>query len=130
MGMPEDLRQLLITSGYTTPVFIADAPEKPDVCLVITATGGLSPVRTFNPSPATAPLVQMRAQLRARALTYGACDAIMTAAYAILSGFQQQTINGIVYGYGRAVQTPYYLGLDGASRPVIAVNFDVWRPET
>ena len=84
----------------------------------------------MNPLPKTAPVENRRVQLRARATTYAACDAIMTQAYGLLSGFQNKTANGTLYLYGRAVQTPYYLGLDGASRPVIAVNFDVWRPET
>jgi hypothetical protein len=130
MGMPEDLRTHLIANGITSSIFIAEAPEKPDQCAVITQTGGTGPTRTHSGTLANAPVTHLRAQLRVRGLTYAAADTLMTSIYALLSGLQNQVINGAMYYYGIPVQTPYYLGLDGASRPVIAVNYDVWRNET
>lgn len=130
MGLSEDLRALLMADGITTAIFVAEAPERPADCLVITATGGTGPLRTMSATPATAPVERVRAQLRARATTYAACDAIMTAVYSKLSGMGERVTGGWRYYDAVAVQTPYYLGLDGASRPVIAVNFDVLRNET
>lgn len=130
MGLSEDLRALLIADGITTSIFVAEAPERPANCLVITATGGLGPTRTMSALPAQAPVEHVRVQLRARATDYAACDAIMTAAYGKLSGMGERVTGGWRYYDVRPVQTPYYLGLDGASRPIIAVNFDVLRNET
>ena len=130
MGLCEDLRTQLIAGGMSAgSLFIAEAPEKPDTALAITASGGLGPTRTMSGQPATAPLEHLRVQCRARATTYVACDALMTQAYALLSGLGETVIGSRRYYYVRPVQPPYYLGLDGAARPVIAVNFDVQRKE-
>lgn len=130
MGLSEDVRTQLIAGGMTTSaLFVAESPEKPDTALAITATGGLGPTRTMSSAKADAPVERVRIQLRARATTYAACDALMTQAYGLLSGLGETVIGGWRYYYFRPVQTPYYLGLDGAARPVIAVNFDVQRKE-
>jgi hypothetical protein len=130
MGLAEDLKDLLTTGGFTSPIFVGEAPERPAACLAITPTGGLGPQRTMSPTLANAPIEHVRVQLRARAADYAACDAVMTAAYSLLSGLQERPINARRYHYAKPVQTPYYLGLDDASRPVIGVNFDVWRAES
>jgi len=130
MGLSEDIRTQLIAGGMaSSALFVAEAPEKPDTALAITATGGLGPTRTMSGTKANAPVEHVRIQLRARAANYAACDVLMTQAYGLLSGLGETVIGTWRYYYVRPVQTPYYLGLDGAARPVIAVNFDVQRKE-
>jgi hypothetical protein len=130
VGLSEDIRDLLTTGGFSSSIFIAEAPERPANCLVVTATGGLGPTRTMSAGLANAPVEHVRMQVRARAADYAACDAIMTSAYGLLNGLQERTANARRYYYVSPVQTPFYLGLDGAARPVIAVNFDVQRAES
>jgi hypothetical protein len=130
MGLGDDLKDFLSSGGVTASIFIGEAPERPASALAITPTGGLGPTRTFSASTMNAPLEHCRIQLRARAADYSACDAVMTSAYRLLSGMQTRTINNRQYYYAVPVQTPYYLGLDEASRPVIATNFDVYRAES
>ena len=130
MGLSEDIRTQLIAGGMSaSALFVAEAPEKPDTALAITATGGLGPTRTMSGTKANAPVERVRVQLRARATTYAACDVLMTQAYGLLSGLGETVIGTWRYYFFTPVQTPYYLGLDGAARPVIAVNFDVQRKE-
>lgn len=130
MALGTDLKDFLTTGGMTDTIFVGEAAERPAACLAITPTGGMGSRRTMSGTTANAPVEHVRVQLRARAATYDACSAIMTQAYSLLSGMPERTLNGRRYYYASAVQTPYYLGLDEAARPVIATNFDVWRLET
>lgn len=130
MGLAEDVRSLLGTKGFVAAeMYIAEAPEKPDSVLVITPTGGFGPERTFSGGVNNAPVENCRIQIRTRSTSYQMCDTLMTLAYAILSGLGETMVGTWRYYYFRPVQTPYYLGLDEAARPVIAVNFDVQRKE-
>jgi len=130
MGLAEDVKDFLTTGGVTDTIFIGEAGERPAACLVVTPTGGLGAMRTMSGSASNAPREHVRVQLRARAATYDACSTLMTQAYGLLSGMPERTLNSRRYYYASAVQTPYYLGLDDAARPVIATNFDLWRIES
>lgn len=130
MGLAEDIKDLLTTGGVAETIFIGEAAERPALCVVITPTGGLGATRTMSGSASNAPREHVRIQLRVRGDTYTECSDLMTQAYSVLSGLPERTINSRRYYYASAVQTPYYLGLDDAARPVIATNFDVWRNES
>lgn len=130
MALGNDIRDFLSSGGVTAGLFIGDAPELPAACVVITPTGGTGARRTFSATPANAPVEHVRIQLRVRAASYDACSTLMTQAYSLLSGMSERVINSRRYYTASAVQTPYYLGLDDAARPVIATNFDLWRTES
>lgn len=125
-----DVKDILTTGGVTASIFVGEAPELPAQCIVVTPTGGLGPTRTFSGTPCDAAIEHVRVQLRVRAVDYVTCSNLMTQAYSLLSGLPERTINSRRYYRASAVQTPYYLGLDDAARPVIATNFDLWRTET
>jgi hypothetical protein len=130
MGLADDMLDLLTTGGIAASIFLGEPPEKPDACLAIAPTAGLGPQRTFSGTPGNAAVEHRRFQLRARGLTYASADAAMAAAYAVLSGVGERTLNFRRYYFVTPVSTPAYLGLDVANRPEFSANFDVWRAES
>lgn len=130
MGLGQDIKDFLTTGGVTDSIFIGEAPERPAACIVVTPTGGMGSKRTMSGAASNAPIEHVRIQLRVRAADYAACSNLMTQAYNLLSGMPERTLNSRRYYYASAVQTPYYLGLDDAARPVIATNFDIKRTES
>jgi hypothetical protein len=130
VGLADDIYDLLSTGGIATTLFVGEPPEKPDACLAIAPTAGLGPGRTFSGSAGHAPVEHRRFQVRSRGFTYASADAAIEAAYAILSGAGERTLNFRRYYFIAPVSTPAYLGLDDANRPMFTANFDVWRAES
>ena len=130
MGLADDLRDYLSTSGITGSIFVGEAPEVPDACLAVIPTAGIGPTRTLSANVGNAPVEHCRAQVTARGTTYAACSALMQSAYTKLSGVGERDINSRRYYYVVPVQTPFYLGLDEAARPVFVANFDILRAES
>jgi hypothetical protein len=130
MGLANDLKDYLTSGGITATIVVGELPEGPDLCLSIAPYAGFGPTRTMSGTPGDAPLEHTRVQIFGRGGTYAAIDTLMASAYSKLSGLGERVINNRRYYFVTPVQTPSYLGLDPASRPMFSTNFDVLRAES
>jgi hypothetical protein len=90
--------------------------------LSLIETGGTGPTRVHN--EATAHTQRPTAQIVARAKSYSVARAKVKEAYDALDGLFNVTLSGTFYQKITARQEPTDIGLDAASRPMIAFNVD------
>jgi hypothetical protein len=130
----DDLISLFVGKGvgvFNTTLFAgskAVVPQGDGPYLSITLTGGTSPEHTQNST--TKPAYQRpSAQLVARALSPSAAKAMARAAYDAVVSVRNMTVNGTYYREMMAIQEPFDMGLDVASRQCYTFNVrSVRRP--
>ena len=141
--LADDLAVYLSTNnvggiGSTTDysIFVGRGlPDYPDKAIGIIETGGLGLVHAFSPSPGAAHLERPRAQILVRSPAYSTGRQKAQDILRLLDGLSARTINGVLYHYVKAMQSPFTLGgdsnrslgPDGNARVLIACNYDVAR---
>jgi hypothetical protein len=102
-------------------------PEKPDESWQVVETGGLGPVHAMSAVAGAAVEEVAGVQLVRRSATYQKARADMNVAWKTLDGAGDRTINGTRYLWIEATQSPFALGRDETSRPLMACNFLVCK---
>jgi hypothetical protein len=126
MAFTEDLVTLLAGVGTLgTSVFVSTKAvlptDKTTAFLLLTATGGTSPIRTQNSVDAPA-YVRPHAQIMAHAPTYQEAFTLATAAYNALVGVRNRLVGTVWYREINPIQEPFDLGLDATGRACVAFN--------
>ena len=128
-----DIVDYLSSQGIGTPatdLWVGEVPAG-SCGLAVRETGGYFPVHTFGASPSGigAPVARVerpRIQLFARYAAYATARAKIQDAFNVLDGLQARTINGTLYQYISAVQSPSDLGRSaGNQASEWTANFDV-----
>ena len=130
----DDLGDYLTSQGVGTvgtSIFLGDLPPQAvqDDVLTLIETGGMATLQTMSTGPGTASVERPRVQVIARSCQFCRQQARNTAnqAFLALDGFRSRTINGTLYHWMQAVQSPFYLQTDENNRPLVVFNLDVWK---
>jgi hypothetical protein len=128
----EEMVTLLVGSGVATSatIFTSSRAFNPDLAalkatdsfLILTETGGFSPIRTQN-SVILPAYQQPGAQLVAKAKSVATARARARLAYNMLVGIKNISINGTYYREINPNQEPFDLGLDANGLAQFAFNF-------
>ena len=121
MSMMEDVADYLELAGVGTVgtnIFKGNMPDSPDQCITVYAYAGETPDLSID-------IERPGLQVKSRALT--AEDALDLAEHALahLHKATSQTINGVLYYYIHALQSPIHLGRDEKGRYMYSVNYNV-----
>lgn len=128
-----DLCSLIVTDGngvYGTSLFLGAMPDAPDVCVVVTESGGWPPLDFF--SEASPGLERPRAQVRTRGVAHD-YETPRLAAERVARELHARgafVVNSTRYLDLRMVQTPFPLGKDDNHRWIFAVNMEALKELT
>ncbi len=120
------------TEGDLAKTIMLDHPAVSDTIAVLYETGGSPNTYTFSTTTGSARVAieKPSLQMLSRSSDYQIARNRAQTAYTILDGLAGQnlpTATGTLYLEITAVQTPFSIGPDDNDRPVISVNFDVWK---
>lgn len=121
MSVMDDIASYLQTGGagtVGTDIFKGNMPDSPDECLAVYAYAGDVPDKSID-------IERPSVQIKTRALTAGDALDLAEQALAVLHKATSQTINGVLYYYISANQSPAHLGRDEKGRYMYAVNFNI-----
>jgi hypothetical protein len=105
--------------------FLNSLPSEPNRAHGLFETPGLPPVRAFG---STGPSWERgRVQVQCRSTSSVTARADIDAAFVLLEGVQNQTIQSNTFLRVSAAQSPFLLERDKQGRVVFGCNFDVWR---
>jgi hypothetical protein len=131
MAWLEDIISLLVTGGVgvsNTSIFLTSQgsiPLGPGPYLLITETAGFAPERLHTDSDGrlnAAAYERPGAQLLARGANFIDVRAMSRAAWTVLDGRYNETINGTWYREITALQRPFDIGPDDAKRVRVVFN--------
>ena len=120
------------TSGNLAKTISLDHSAVSDTIAVLYETGGAGNEYTFSTSSNSARVAieKPSLQMLSRSSDYQTARNQAQVAYTILDGLAGRnlpTATGTRYLEITAVQTPFSLGRDDNDRPIISVNFNVWK---
>ncbi|MCR4375680.1 MAG: minor capsid protein [Acidobacteria bacterium] len=129
----DDLADYLSTQGVgtaATDLFVGTLPSTVTQGIAIRETGGIFSAHTMGASPSgigspKAKVERPRVQVFSRAATYATARAKIQDCFNLLDGLQATTINGVLYQWVAAVQSPIDLGLNANFQAEWSCNFDV-----
>lgn len=127
----DDIADYLSSGGIGTAgtdIFKGLFPsEAPDACVAIYEAGGMEPVKTMAAGPNTSVVERPHVEVvcRAGAFDYATARTKAHAVFKLLDGLPTRTINGTLYEWASAVQSPFPLGRDQNDRPRIACIYRV-----
>lgn len=126
----DDMCDLLSSGGTTgdgTALFAGMMLDKPDAAVCVYETGGTMPYRAMRGAPGLTVAERPRIQVVARGavLDYKTPRLKLNDIFKLLDGLGDRSINGTRYLWVAAVQSPFPMGKDENSRPLIAVNFEI-----
>lgn len=133
MGMvASDLVDYMSSQGLgtvATNLWDGEIPEG-QTGLGVRETGGIFPEHTFSEGPTgigtpVARVERPRVQVLARFAVYATARAKMQDAFNVLDGLRARTINGTLYQWVSAVQSPFDMGRNANQQSEWACNFDV-----
>ena len=125
----DDISDYLVVNGLGAPVQKAQLVEVPDTTLALRETGGFPSEYRMGSTNGIgrAILDQPTLQVVTRAKDYLTAMTLCRSAYQILDGARDQTINGLLYHFIRALQQPFFLMRDENQRYLCAFNIHVTR---
>ena len=120
------------TAGNLAKAKLLDHIHVSDTMAVLYETGGSPNEYTFSTSTGTARVAieKPSLQMLSRSSDYQTARNQAQVAYTILDGLAGQnlpTATGTLYLDITAVQAPFTIGPDDNDRPIVSVNFDVWK---
>lgn len=130
MSLLHDMAVYLTSAAGLTPgtdLFLGQMPDQPDELVCLYETGGRSPAKAMGNTAGRAHAEYPRLQVVARGAQYGydSARALANRAFVLLDGLPHRSINGTMYHYGSALQSPFLLNVDEQGRPTIAFNVDI-----
>lgn len=129
MGLVEDVGEFLDAASTRfdlgTRTFLNYLPEQPNRAHSVTETGGLAPTHVFGSTSAA--WENARVQILTRSTSSVTARADIEAAFTILDGVQNQTVNGSTFLRIAAVQSPFLVNRDERGRVIFSCNFQCWR---
>ena len=126
----DDLSDLLTTGGITDTIYKGYMAEKPDDAFSLIETGGMAPIHAMSSGPGNAQLEVPGFQLVRRSSSYATARDGIQAAFDLLDGLSERTINSTRYSYVEATQSPFSLGRDESQRSLLVVNFLAYKEPT
>lgn len=113
-------------------LFEGQLPDNVSYGIGIMETGGFFSEHTMGPSPAgigapKAKIERPRFQALVRSPTYAVARARVQDIFNLCDGLQARTINGTLYQWVSAVQSPRDLGRNLNQQSEFSVNFDVMK---
>lgn len=129
----DDIADYLSTSGLGTVgtnIFKGGfPPDAPDASVCVYETGGFGTVHAMHSQPGNAVVERPRIQVVARAAEYDYATARSTsqAAFLLLDGLRNRTINGKRYLWITSLHSPFSIGADDNRRVRIGMNYDVMK---
>ena len=125
----DDISDFLVGNGLGAPVQKAQLVELPDTALALRETGGFPTEHRMGTTNGNgrAILDQPTLQVVTRAKDYPTAMSLARLAYQILDGARDQTINGLLYHFIRALQQPFFLMRDDNQRYLCAFNIHITR---
>ena len=131
----DDIGSVLSAGGIGTlgtNLFLGFLPDKPDTCVAVIETGGITPHRAFRASAgqpvAERPSIQILC--RAAAFDYATARNKAHDAYKLLEGYGDTTVNSTRYLWIGARQSPFSAGRDESNRPICSCNYEVVKELT
>ncbi len=125
--LTDDIKTLLSDGGITETIYRGFMPERGDDVFQILETGGLEPIRAMSGVPGNAVEEAAGFQLTRRSPSYDRARIGMNAAFKLLDGEGDKTINGVSYKWIAARQSPFALGRDESDRTLITCNFLAYK---
>ena len=127
MGFAVDIGTILQTASVGTlgvSLFVGRGlPDAPDDAVAVIQYGGAPPVLKMTTTVGATHMERPRFQIVARSLDYAAAETKARNAWNALHGYAG-TVNGTIYGYIQALQSPFYMGLDSNNRCRVAFNVE------
>lgn len=126
----DDVADLLSTSGLGTvgtSIWKGSMYGTADPSLAVLAVGGQPSVHAMQASAGSAAVERPRVQIVARSLDEEQAFKTAQAAFRVLDGLRERTINGIRYLWAEAVQPPFGLDRDDNNRFCVVFNVDLQR---
>lgn len=120
----EDIKDMLVAEGlgtFQTDLFIADFPDAPDSCTVVSLAPGGEPGLWYEWQR---PGIQIL--VRGSANTYTTANSKIDEIAAFLHGYQN-TINSARYALIQQQGDVLYIGKDESTRPIFSANFRIQR---
>ena len=120
------------TAGNLAKSIMLDHSAVDDTIAVLYETGGSPNEYTFSTSTGTARVAfeKPSLQMLSRSSDYQTARSQAQVAYTILDGLAGRnlpTATGTRYLEITAVQAPFTIGPDDNDRPIVSVNFNVWK---
>ena len=126
----DDISDLLSTGSITTTIYKGYMAEQPDDAFSIIETGGMNPVHAMSTGPGNALLEVPTFQIMRRSASYATARTGLQAAFDLLDGLSERTINNTRYSFVTATQSPMALGRDESQRSLLVVNFTAYKEVT
>lgn len=101
-------------------IFENEMPAEPDPCIAVFAYGGVPPSVDWE---GEFPSVQVRVRAASHDTAYDKAYAVLNS----LHKLTRTTINGTIYYWIAAKQSPASLGRDPKGRSIYVINFDVMK---
>jgi len=123
MPLPSDIAEYLEDEGFGTVgtnIMIGDMPDSPDTCIAVNPGPGSPPDLVWE---GEYPSCQIRVRNPTFLNAYSTAYEIMTTLHTLT----YQTLEGTLYYYISAKNSPQPLGRDANKRFEFVVNFDVTK---
>jgi hypothetical protein len=121
----DDLNTYLAANGIAVPIHLGSMQETPDTIVALRETGGFPGAYVMTPGQAV--LEEPTVQVLARAVAYNSAEALIRSVKALLDGFRNTSVNGVLYHFAQALQPPFILERDQNLRFVLAFNVHIKR---
>jgi len=124
----DDIGDYLSSGGLGTlgtDMFLSTLPDEPDTVISIFETGGSSPMHTMGANPPLAEFPSFQVICRAR--RYDDARVLAKDADILLNGVRNRLINGVMYRWIMAQQSPFFISRDEQNREEIGCNYSVVR---
>ena len=113
--------------GYVsgTDLFLSILPDQPDAAIALFETGGGVPHHTMGGSNPVAELPTL--QVVCRAKRYDDARLLAKDVDILLNGVRNRLINGVMYRWIQAQQSPFFINRDEQQRDEVACNYSIIR---
>lgn len=98
-----------------------------DPSIAVLQVGGVASIHSMQSGPGMAVVEQPRVQIVVRSLSEETALRKAQAAFKLLDGFRERTVNGVRYLWASAVQPPFSLERDENNRAHVTFNVDIKR---
>ena len=126
----DDIADLLSTGGLGTVgtnIWKGANFGSADPSIAVLVTGGIASIHTMLSGPGGAAVEQPRVQIVVRSASEETAMRKAQAAFKLLDGLRERTINGVRYMWAAAVQPPFSLERDENNRAHYTFSVDIKR---